>query len=371
MVAQNNAVSVITKGVAMGVMLMLAWLLGNRSEITVTVPASEKKAEEIITMEGSFQGFLPTTGLFSFSVPLGDQPHQVGYMAFQETIQPGWAQGALPTELWYDRSQITWIGDPYGPRLTGWSQDGTLLTAIDLPFLLNESASGKEIVGFTVKPAQDNGWFILNNQNKKIYHLHSSGELVSVFSIPMALSDSRVLLNISPFFEVIRDEWFFVTIESTSQPYSPQDGLAGGGYLETRWESFFLSQNGEKVGPLPENTSVLPFEEGFVLWSYEQSDLILKWYQTPTSMQTPTKTWKIRRPEWHYGGMIGSDTTHHLYFWANRGIIGIISTDCSMVQYFQLPEQDAFPVTVSADGEIGYIIPSKRQLVVHLMKVDE
>ncbi|MDD4663485.1 MAG: hypothetical protein PHD83_02325 [Caldisericia bacterium] len=370
MVNNENPISTIAKGVSLGVLLMLVWFLGVRQSTKTVSSSLEKVTEETILIDGSLKNMQKMMESTTFSIPLGNQEHQIGFMPYQEKVPPGWAQGALPTELYRNSSQITWIGDPYGPRLTGWNQEGKLETSFALPFLRNEAAPDKEIVGYTLTPSGDNGWFVLNNQNKKIYQLDGNGHIIQILSIPLMLSDQRIILTISPFFEVINNQWIFVTLESTKQPFSTLKGFAGGTYLETNWESYFLSSSGEVVGPLPEQTAILPFQGGLISWTYESEALTLQWSSDPHSLSHPQKTWIVRNPVWHYGGMIGTDLENNIYFWADQSIIGCIQTRFNEVRYMELPaEKKMFPVTISPDGEIGYIIANKQFLQVHFMKM--
>jgi len=372
MVSHENPISTIFKGVLLGVLLMLVWFVGLR-QVTDTLSSSpENVAEETILLDGALKNRQKMTVSAAFSIPLGNLDHQIGFMSYQEKVPPGWAQGALPTELYRSLSQITWIGDPYGPRLTGWNPDGKLETSLALPFLRNEAALDKEIVGYTLTPSADNGWFVLNNQNKKIYRLDSNGVVIQILSVPLMLSENRIVLTISPFFEVINDKWVFITVESARQPFSTLKGFAGGSYLETHWESFFLSLTGEVVGPLPEQTAILPFEEGLISWTYEPGLLTLQWFPGPHSMNHPQKTWIIRNPVWHYGGLIGTDQEDNIYFWADRSTIGKIHTRLREIQYMELPSGERkFPVSISPDGEIGYIISSKQVLQVCFVKMTD
>ncbi len=372
MVSHENTISTILKGVLLGVLLMLVWFLGAR-KVTDTLSSSpENVTEETIFLDGALKNRQKMTVSTTFSIPLGNLDHQIGFMPYQEKVPPGWAQGALPTELYRSPSQITWIGDPYGPRLTGWNSNGKLEASLALPFLRNEAASGKEIVGYTLTPSADNGWFVLNNQNKKIYRLDSNGDVIQILSVPLMLSDHRIVLTISPFFEVINDRWIFVTVESARQPFSTLKGFAGGSYLDTNWESFFLSLTGEVIGPLPEQTAILPFQEGLISWTYEPGELSLQWFPDPLSLSHPQKTWIIRNPVWHYGGMIGTDVENNIYFWADQSTIGQIQTRLSEVRYMELPAgEKKFPVSISSDGEIGYILSNKQVLQVCFVKMTD
>lgn len=354
------------------VMIVLFWFIGVKLPPPTESAKNNKLPTTPILIQGHKTDVKDLTRTFSFKIPLGSQENQIGFMSYQEKVPPGYAQGAFPTEFFRDAEGIIWIGDPYGPRLTAWNDAGDYLDSIDLSFLRNDASQlEKEIVGYTVHPASNGDWVVLNSQNKKIYWVNPKGKVNHILSIPLRLSDNRIVMNISPFFQWIDEQWIFVTVETTQQPYASTKGFSGGDYIETAWESFFLSIEGDIVGPVSEQLSVLPLEEGFLGWSIQNQALTLEWFADPRQMTHPKKSWKIDPVEWHYGGMIGTDQLDRIYFWADQDLIGRIHLRWGEISYFHLPEQNVFPVTVTPEGDIGYIRAGKQFLQVEFMKMTD
>ena len=366
---QNSFISSVLKTTFLVVMIVLFWFIGvHPPQKSVSVKQAQPVIPKVILAKNaSRKGIVKNQ---SFKIPLGKLENQIGFLAYQEKVPPGTAQGGLPTEFYRDVEGVIWIGDPYGPRLTAWNDAGVYLQSIDLPFLRNEASMyNKEIVGYTVQPASNGDWIILNNQTKKVYRVNREGELVRVLSIPLALSEQRVVMNISPFFTWVNEDWIYVTVETTSQPYTTKKGFAGGDYIETTWESFFVSWNGKIIGPVSDQVSILSMKQGFILWSYHDQSLYLDWFSDPTYLSSPQKSWRVEEVEWHYGGIIGADHQDRIYFWADKGRVGRIHLRWEEVSYGFIPERTLFPVTVSPEGDIGYMQAGKQSLQIDFMKM--
>lgn len=370
MMDRNTFLGSVLKTTFFVVMIVLFWFIGvHPPQKSISVKQGNQPLSPVIILANNAnrKGIVKKQ---SFKIPLGSQENQIGFMPYQEKVPPGFAQGGLPTEFYRDADGIIWVGDPFGPRLTAWSESGVYLQSIDLPFLRNESSTHeKEIVGYTVQPNSNGDWTILNNQNKKVYRVNREGELTNILSVPLALSDQRIVINISPFFAWVNEEWIFVTVETTRQPYTTKRGFAGGEYIDTKWESFFITWNGEIIGPVAEQASILPMKQGFILWSYHDQSLYMDWFSDPTHLSRPEKSWRVDGLEWHYGGLIGADQLDRIYFWADQGLIGRIHLRWEEVSYGSLPEQNIFPLTVSSEGDIGYIQAGKQSLQVVFTKM--